>query len=197
MNTPNKLTLVRIVLAPVFLFIILCNNGLIRHSYLFAGLMFGLASLTDMLDGRIARKYNEITDFGKFLDPLADKMLVTAALIAFVELDLINTWIAMIIITREFLVTSLRLVAAGRGKVIAASNWGKAKTISQVIAILFVILIKEIEYVAQKFNINWITENAVLLNNLGKLAMWISAALTVISGVIYIWVHKDYINTKK
>lgn len=195
MNTPNKLTLIRVVLAPVFLFVVL--GEYFPHRFLIAGIIFGLASLTDALDGRIARKYNEITDFGKFLDPLADKMLVTAALIAFVELEFINTWIAMIIITREFLVTSLRLVAAGSGKVIAASNWGKAKTISQVIAILLILALKEFTELAGALGFS-LSENILyIINNTGRFVMWVAAILTVVSGAIYIWDHRDYIYQRK
>ncbi len=196
MNTPNKLTLIRVVLAPVFLFVVLGER--LPHRFLIAGIIFGLASITDALDGRIARKYNEITDFGKFLDPLADKMLVTAALIAFVELQCINTWIAMIIITREFLVTSLRLVAAGSGKVIAASNWGKAKTISQVIAILLILALKEFEELARPLFGLTLSDNALnVMDNTGRFVMWLAAILTVVSGIIYIWQHRDYIYQKK
>lgn len=195
MNTPNKLTLIRVVLAPVFLFVIL--GEYFPHRFLIAGIVFGLASLTDALDGRIARKYNEITDFGKFLDPLADKMLVTAALIAFVELQFINTWIAMIIITREFLVTSLRLVAAGSGKVIAASNWGKAKTISQVIAILLILALKEFIELAGPLGFTLPEKTLYIMDNTGRFVMWLATILTVISGAIYIWDHRDYIYQRK
>ena len=105
--------------------------------------MFALASLTDMIDGKLARRNNQITSFGKFLDPLADKIMITCALIGFVSLDLISPWFAVIILVREFLVTSLRLVASGQGKVIAANFWGKMKTVSQITAILVILLVEE------------------------------------------------------
>lgn len=186
MNTPNKLTIARIVLVPIFIAILLSK---LPHYQLFAAIIFGIASITDLIDGKLARKYNEITDFGKFLDPLADKILVSAALICFVQLELVNSWVAWIIITREFLVTSLRLVAAGGGKVIAANSWGKAKTVSQITAILVVLACSYIN----ELNIQTI----INLKIIGDITIWIATILTIVSGITYIWVHRDYLKAAK
>ena len=140
MNTPNKLTLLRIALVPFFVAFLLMPS--VPHHYLIAGLIFGAAALTDHFDGKLARKNGQITDFGKFADPLADKILVVSAFLCFVELDVIGAIPVIIVLFREFLVTSIRLVASGNGKVIAANGWGKAKTISQIAAILVIIVLQ-------------------------------------------------------
>ncbi len=157
MNLPNKLTILRILLIPIFMLIIVpipqwmvdasilsfispqltaVNNFINNYGNYVAALIFIIASSTDALDGYIARKTKQITKFGKFLDPIADKLLVTAALIALVERGDLSTWVAVIIIGREFMITGLRLVAASEGIVIAASSWGKIKTITQMVAII-------------------------------------------------------------
>ena len=125
MNLPNKLTIFRMVLVPFFVAAVLWES--LPHHYLIAFLIFAAASYTDHLDGKIARRDNLITNFGKFMDPLADKILVISALVCFVSLDLTNVWFVVIIIAREFMVTSIRLLAAERGLVIAANIWGKAE----------------------------------------------------------------------
>lgn len=140
MNLPNKLTILRIILVPVFMFVLLVK---IPYGQLFAALIFIIAASTDGLDGYIARKRKQITNFGKIMDPLADKLLVSAALISLVQLGQISGWVAVIIIGREFAVTGLRSVAAAEGLVISASKLGKLKTVSQIIAIV-AILINEI-----------------------------------------------------
>ena len=134
MNLPNKLTLLRILLTPVFMLLLLWQ---FPHHYLAALLVFIFASVTDLLDGRLARKHQQVTDFGKFLDPLADKMLTTAALLGFIVLNIgVGTvWVAFIVMLREFLMASLRLVAVDNGRVIAANAWGKVKTVCQMAAI--------------------------------------------------------------
>ena len=133
MNLANKLTMLRIILVPIFLIFIVVKG--IPYGSIIATLIFIIASLTDQLDGYIARSRNEITNFGKFMDPLADKLLVTAALISLVEFNLIPGWATVVIIAREFAVSGLRTLAASEGKVIAASWWGKIKTVTQIIAI--------------------------------------------------------------
>lgn len=149
MNLPNKITLSRIFLIPIFIIILsipfdwgewTIGSSTLPITHFVAGLIFLIASLTDWLDGFIARKYNLITNMGKFLDPLADKLLVSAAFILLVELDLAAAWIVIAIISREFAVTGFRLVAAGEGVVLAASNMGKLKTVSQIAAIAFLLL---------------------------------------------------------
>lgn len=157
MNLPNKLTILRILLVPIFMLILVpipqwivdfqllsfispqltaINNFICNYGNYAAALLFIIASSTDALDGYIARKTKQITKFGKFLDPIADKLLVSAALIALVERGDLSTWVAVIIIGREFIITGLRLVAASEGIVIAASSWGKIKTITQMVAII-------------------------------------------------------------
>lgn len=137
MNLPNKLTIFRIALVPVFLIILYIDNGATNWV---AFAIFCIASATDALDGYIARKYNLITDFGKFMDPLADKLLVCSALIALTDLGRIFGWIVIIIIAREFIISGFRLVAAGKGKVIAAGKWGKIKTVVQMAATMLLII---------------------------------------------------------
>ncbi|MFV0498028.1 MAG: CDP-diacylglycerol--glycerol-3-phosphate 3-phosphatidyltransferase [Candidatus Fimivivens sp.] len=138
MNVPNKLTLLRIALVPFFVFFLMAGNA--GTFNLTALLIFAAASLTDMLDGQIARRDNLITTFGKLMDPLADKILVMSAMICFVALKLTPAWVVIVILTREFLVTSLRLIAAGEGLVIAADKWGKIKTVTQMVWIIWVLL---------------------------------------------------------
>lgn len=132
MTTANKITLIRIAMIPLFMIAIYSN---IRYSDIFALVIFIAASVTDGIDGYIARKYNQITNFGKFIDPLADKLLVTAAILVFTERGQMPAWAAMLIIAREFAVTGLRLVAVERGQVIAAGTSGKIKTVVSIIAI--------------------------------------------------------------
>ena len=133
MNLANKLTMIRIFLVPVFLIFITVKD--IPYGSIIATVIFIIASLTDQLDGHIARSRNQITNFGKFMDPLADKLLVTAALVSLVELKLVAGWAVVIILAREFAVSGLRTLAASDGIVIAASWWGKIKTVTQMIAI--------------------------------------------------------------
>lgn len=175
MNLPNKLTVIRIILTPFFLAAMLIE---FPYHYLVASLIFIVASLTDMLDGKIARKKNLITTFGKLCDPLADKMLTTAALLAFMELDICSIWIVMIILTREFLVTSFRLVASAQGVVIAAGIWGKLKTASQMVfSIIIMFAVHFFEHYSLDFSILSLASNVML---------GITAVLTVVSGIKYI-----------
>jgi CDP-diacylglycerol--glycerol-3-phosphate 3-phosphatidyltransferase len=136
-NLPNTLTIIRIILVPIFMFVLLVK---VPYGQLFAAVIFIIAASTDGLDGYIARKRKQITNFGKLMDPLADKLLVSAALISLVQLGQISGWVAVIIIGREFAVTGLRSIAASEGVVIAASKLGKLKTVSQIIAIVAILL---------------------------------------------------------
>ncbi len=145
-------------------------------AHFIAALLFILASATDWLDGYLARKMGLITDFGKFLDPLADKLLVTAALISLVELDMLYAWMAIVIISREFAVTGLRLVAATKGLVIAASNLGKLKTVTQIVAIVAIMLH------------NWPFQAIAFPFHM--IAMWVATVLTIISGIDYFQKNK-------
>ena len=133
MNLPNKLTTIRVILIPFFLVAMLWQA--IPYGNWVALVIFGIASITDALDGKIARKYNLVTNFGKFMDPLADKLLVCSALIAFIELERIPCWVVIVIIAREFIISGFRLVAANNGIVIAAGIWGKLKTAEQMVMI--------------------------------------------------------------
>lgn len=140
MNLPNKLTMFRVILIPVFIVVLM--TGLIAdplNRYI-GTLIFCVASFTDYLDGHIARKYNLVTNFGKFMDPLADKLLVSSALICMIEMGILPAWIVIIIISREFIITGFRLIAAEGGLVIAASWWGKIKTVTQMIMIILLLL---------------------------------------------------------
>ena len=137
MNLPNKLTLFRVFLIPIFVIIMMLD---IPSKYLIACVIFIVASITDMLDGKIARKYNLVTDFGKFMDPLADKLLVISALICMIEVELVPGWMVIIIVARELSVSILRAIAAADGTVIAAGKSGKLKTVTQMYAIIFLLI---------------------------------------------------------
>ena len=143
MNTPNKLTILRVILIPFFVLFLLTDLGGEYSNYI-ALAIFAAASLTDLLDGKIARKYHLVTNFGKFMDPLADKLLVCSALICFVEMGVLPAWMVIVIISREFIISGFRLVASDNGVVIAASYWGKFKTVSQMAMTL--LLIADIPY---------------------------------------------------
>lgn len=168
MNLPNKLTVLRVIMIPFFVAALLYAGGTSQTMRWAAALIFVLASLTDLLDGKIARKYNLVTNFGKFMDPLADKLLVCAALICLVELKQFPAWMAIVIVSREFIISGFRLVAAEQGIVIAASYWGKFKTTFQMIAIILMIV------------------NLAALSVLTAVFVWAALALTVISLVDYI-----------
>jgi len=187
MNIPNRLTILRMFLAPVFLSVFLARG--LPHRFLWGLIVFGLAALTDFADGKIARKTNQITVFGKLADPVADKMLTTAALLAFMSLGLCNIWIVMIILTREFAVTSIRLVASAQGVVIPANIWGKLKTASQMIFTLVIMLLGGLRssgHLPGAFNLPLLS-NALL---------WMTAVLAVLSGMIYLYDSRDLVNFK-
>lgn len=187
MNTPNKLTLLRMMLVPVFMVFLLVKS--IPFHYLTALVVFAAAAITDALDGYLARKNNQVTTFGKFLDPVADKVLVLSAFICFIPLNYANAAAVVIIIAREFMVTSVRLVAASSdGEVIAAGMSGKIKTAFSMAAIVAILLLCACgEFVVYPFEISLIA----------NILVWISAALTVISGVEYLVVNRRFINTTK
>lgn len=178
LNTPNKLTIVRMIMTPFFLATIMIES--LPHRFLIACIIYSLASITDAIDGHLARKNNQVTNFGKILDPIADKILTTSALLAFMAMGLCNIWIVMIVLTREFAVASIRMIAAAGGVVIPANVWGKAKTVSQMVFTIVIMLLAEIyQYVKFPFAV---PELATISNIL----LWITAILTVISGIIYI-----------
>lgn len=169
MNLPNKLTILRTIMIPFFLVFLYTDFWGDINNYIAVGI-FIAASLTDFLDGYIARKNNLVTNFGKFMDPLADKLLVSAALIALAELGMLEGWIVIIIISREFIISGFRLIASDNGVVIAASYWGKFKTTFQMIMIVLLILNLPLPY----------------MNVINTVVVYISLALTVISLIDYI-----------
>ena len=178
LNLPNKLTLIRMFLAPIYLALMLIE---FPYHYIVALAVFAMASLTDMLDGKIARKNNLITAFGKLIDPLADKMLTTAALLAFMREGWCRIWIVMIVLTREFAVAGVRLIATAQGIVIPANYWGKAKTVSQMVFTIVIMLLAELDATFDIFaNAGWFT-----LARVSNIMLWITAVLTVVSGITY------------
>ena len=168
MNLPNKLTILRVIMIPFFVLALLYNGGENQTLRYVAAAIFIIASLTDMLDGKIARKYNLVTNFGKFMDPLADKLLVCSALICLVELKELPAWMVIVIISREFIISGFRLVASDNGVGIAASYWGKFKTTFQMIAVVLLIV------------------GIPALSMVTTAVVWIALVLTVISLVDYI-----------
>ena len=190
LNLPNKLTLIRMFLAPIYLALMLIE---FPYHYTVALAVFAVASLTDMLDGKIARKNNLITVFGKLLDPLADKMLTTAALLAFMREGWCSIWIVMIVLTREFAVAGVRLIATAQGIVIPANYWGKAKTVSQMVFTIVIMLLAELDATFDIFaNAGWFT-----LARVSNIMLWITAVLTVVSGITYFVDSKKLIDFSK
>ena len=190
MNLPNKLTIFRVILIVPFVVLLLGNyhdweiikllfGGIMEKVDYIALAIFIIASLTDLLDGKIARKYNLVTNFGKFMDPLADKLLVCAALIALVEMGRIPSWVVIVIISREFIINGFRTIAADNGVVIAASYWGKFKTTFQMIMVCLMIA------------------NIKALALLTDIVMWIALVLTVVSLVDYLWKNKPVMKDNK
>ncbi|MDD6491852.1 MAG: CDP-diacylglycerol--glycerol-3-phosphate 3-phosphatidyltransferase [Firmicutes bacterium] len=177
MNLPNKLTMFRVILIPFFIVFLLVP--ITPFDKWIALSIFIVASLTDLLDGKIARKYNLVTNFGKFMDPLADKLLVCSALICLIELNKIPAWMVIIIIAREFIISGFRLVASDNGVVIAASYWGKFKTTFQMVAVC--LLIADIQ----------------AINVVTQIVLWIAVILTVVSLIDYLIKNKGVMKEKK
>lgn len=191
MNLPNRLTVIRFILAPVFMILLVVD---FPWHYFVAMLVFILASFTDFLDGKIAREQNLVTDFGKFLDPIADKMITTAAFLAFTYLKIGYgiVWITFIVLLREFVIASVRLTAAGNGKVVAANMWGKVKTVVQMVAIILTLFLC---FVAETFAVPTVIKNAFEI--ICTVVLWVSAVLTFASGISYIIENKKFINVNK
>lgn len=188
MNLPNKLTLLRVILVPFFVFFMLTD--FIPFSKMIALVIFIAASVTDALDGHIARSQNLVTTFGKFLDPLADKVLVVSALICMTNQGLIGAVPVIIIVAREFMVSGLRLVTANEGIVVAAGIWGKLKTAFTMAAIVVIIFGMCLGFGAG-------SHGAVILNVIDQTLIWIATALTVVSGGIYLKGYWKYIDSSK
>ena len=188
MNLPNKLTVFRVILIVPFVVLLLGGfqqwgwfttlfSGILPYTDYIAVGIFIVASLTDLLDGKIARKYNLVTNFGKFMDPLADKLLVCSAMICFIELEKLPAWFVIIIIGREFIISGFRLIAAENGVVIAANYWGKFKTVSQMIMIILLLI-----------------DLGGVFDILEQIFIWLSLALTVISLITYIWQNRSVLS---
>ena len=173
MNLPNKLTLFRVILIPFFVFFLLAPYFEGYGNYI-AVAIFIVASLTDMLDGKIARKYNLVTNFGKFMDPLADKLLVCSAMICLIPSGKLPTAIVIVIIAREFIISGFRLVASDNGIVIAANYWGKFKTVSQMAMIIVLI-----------------ADLGGVFDLIGQILIWLALALTIISLIDYVWTNRQ------
>ncbi|MCR4747819.1 MAG: CDP-diacylglycerol--glycerol-3-phosphate 3-phosphatidyltransferase [Clostridiales bacterium] len=178
MNTPNILTISRMILTPVFLAVFLIKA--IPYHYAIALVIFIIGSLTDLFDGKIARKRGIVTNFGKFSDPLADKMLTTAAILGFVAVDYCNIWVLFIILFREFAVSSMRLVAASDGIVIPANMWGKVKTTIQMVASIVIMLLLSVRF---DFGVESVASASLIV---ASALLWLMAAATAISGVVYV-----------
>lgn len=192
MNLPNKLTVVRILLVPFFVAALLIDFPL---NNLVALALFGAASLTDMFDGKIARKHGLITDFGKFADPLADKILVISALLCFVQLGLCDCVAVIIVLFREFVVTSIRLIAAAKGKVIAANMWGKVKTVTQIVAIVCVLAMQTVLDLGG-LGVQLPAALPSVFTVIGEVLIWISTFFAVLSGVVYVAQNRQFISEK-
>ncbi len=186
MNTPNKLTVARVIITPLFMLAFLSS---IPHRFLISAIIFSIASITDAVDGKLARKNNQITTFGKFLDPVADKMLTTAALLAFIQEGICGAWPVFIILTREFIVTSMRLISASQNIVVPANIWGKIKTATQMTFTIVILLWGELVEV-----FGFLRENFYDVTNV---MIWITAALAAISGIVYLAKAKKTIDFSK
>lgn len=193
MNLPNKLTLTRVIMTPLFMAAMLID---FKFHYIVALALFALASFTDYLDGMLARKHHIVTNFGKFLDPLADKMLTTSAFIAFLAMDYGKgiAWVLFIILFREFMVSSLRLVvvSSDKGVVIAANIFGKIKTVTQMVTVIYSIAVKVF---CEEITV--LSSASMALEAVFTVLIWLSALFTVISGAIYMKDSFDYINPAK
>lgn len=190
MNLPNRLTLLRILLIPVF--VVFVSLPGFAPAYLIAAIVFAFASFTDFLDGHIARKQNLVTDFGKFADPLADKILTTVAFIYMMVDGICHPIVLVVIIVREFAVSGVRMVAAGakEGEVIAANAWGKVKTVIQMVTIILYYLMAGVQQLLP-------LATGTVPQVVGWVLCWVVAAVTAISGIQYIWGNRKYINTMK
>ena len=198
MTLPNKLTVLRIVMVPIFLVLLVTE---FPHHYLAALLVFIFASLTDLIDGKIARRYNLITDLGKFLDPLADKMLTTAAFLGFMVCGIGGLksmmWINFIVLTREFLVTSVRLMAAGGGKVVAANIYGKIKTVTQMASIILALLFEYLIWLDGSLELGLLAGAPThVLRVIYCAVMWFSTVMAVISGIVYAVQNRGFVNSR-
>ena len=187
MNLPNKLTILRIILVPFFVLFMLLSGDIFPHHNLVALAIFGIASYTDHLDGKIARRDHLITNFGKLMDPLADKIMVMSALVCFVANGMTNTVFVLLIMVREFAVTSIRLIAVEQGRVIPANNWGKAKTVSQIVVCIYILLFLIVPEVIASGPM------AVVYEVFYYVFVIAMVALTLLSGWFYLYDNREFI----
>ena len=191
MNIANKLTVLRVILTPIFLALFLIE---FPFHYIASLAVFSVAAYTDLLDGKLARQRNLITNLGKFLDPIADKMLTTAAFLGFLAIGRMNVWALMIVLVREFMVTSVRLMAAEGGKVVAANGWGKTKTVAQYVAIIYMLTALEFSTwnTGLLQSVGWSATVFTLPVDLGAVPIWVATILTAISGIVYFWDNRSF-----
>ena len=192
MNLANKLTIGRIAMAFLFMWVLLYKK--IPSNYVVALGVFILAWITDVLDGLVARRYDQITNFGKLIDPLSDKILMSAAFISFVQIRLVPAWIVVVIISREFIITGMRLLAASRGKVISAGYWGKHKTTSQMFTITLLLIALTIGQLAPEF---WSKNIKDIFPIIKYIVLYITLTLTVLSGVLYMREHRELLRNEQ
>ena len=188
MNLANKLTIIRIIIAPIFIILLLVDGAWTKYSTL---LLFIIASLTDFYDGRIARARGVVTSFGKFMDPLADKIIVLGALICFVALREVWAWMVIIILAREVMITHLRFIGASKGIIIPAGRWGKHKTATQMIAVSVTLVVIAINSTFTSFSINAPSLLLQILRYTPNTLVGLAVIMTIISGVLYVGKHRE------
>lgn len=194
MNLANRLTIIRIIIAPLFIILLLVDGAWTKYSAL---LLFILASLTDLYDGRIARARGVVTSFGKFMDPLADKIIVLGALICFVALGEVWAWMVIIILAREVMITHLRFIGASKGIIIPAGRWGKHKTATQMIAVSITLVVIAIKSTFASFAISAPSLLAQILKCTPNALVGLAVIMTIISGVLYIGKHREVLTKRE
>ncbi len=192
MNLPNQLTISRIILTFIFIYFI-AQNGLVPM--VMAAVIFTVASLTDYFDGYVAKKYRLTSDFGKLMDPIADKFLILAAFLAFVRMQVVVDWMVIVILGREIVVTSLRVFALTKGKVLAAEKGGKHKTVSQIVAVLFILVFIVVKEFLTNMN-SWSYQVEGWWRSCIDVLMLVTVILTLISGISYLWNNRKLIHVE-
>jgi len=193
MNLANRLTIIRIIVAPIFIVLLLADGVGTKYSAL---LLFIIASLTDLYDGRIARARGVVTSFGKFMDPFADKIIVLGALICFVALREVWALLVIIILAREFMITGLRFQAASQGIVIPAGRWGKHKTVTQMIAVSATLVVITVKSTFTSLSINAPSLLSLILKYTPNVLVGLAVVMTIVSGVLYIKKHKEVLQNR-
>ncbi len=194
MNLANRLTIIRIIIAPLFIILLLADGAGTKYSAL---LLFTIASLTDLYDGRIARARGVVTSFGKFMDPLADKIIVLGALICFIALREVWAWMIIVILAREFMITGLRFQAALQGIVIPAGRWGKHKTATQMIAVSVTLVVITIKSTLTTFSISAPSFLSQVLRYTPNTFVGIAVIMTIVSGILYVGKHREVLTKRE